>query len=184
MVNNNYFGYYNWHKSEVFTVGIVGLAVIIIFPFLYHYFSKSEKVSYFITLFLIVIPTTLIPWSIFDHNVLIDVIQFPFRELGIATFLIAVLGSKEICIIFGKLNSNSERVILMIATICLIFLPWYSSLSSLRAANSIVNDNVIKRDMQNNVYGTLNLDNYTPSAGQSILTSVSKKHLGSLNNHS
>ena len=184
MVNNNYFGYYNWHKSEVFTVGIVGLAVIIIFPFLYHYFSKSEKVSYFITLFLIVRPTTLIPWSILDHNVLIDVIQFPFRELGIATFLIAVLGSKEICIIFGKLNSNSERVILMIATICLIFLPWYSSLSSLRTANSIVNDNVIKRDMQSNVYGTLNLDNYTPSAGQSILTSVSKKHLGSLNNHS
>ena len=86
MVNNYYFGYYNWHKSEVFTVDIVGLIVIMSFPFLYRYFSKREKASYFLTLFLIVFLTTLIPWSIFDHMMLVDVIQFPFRELGIATF--------------------------------------------------------------------------------------------------
>lgn len=184
MINNNYFGYYNWHKSEVFTVGIVGLVVIVIFPFLYHYFSKKEKVSYFLTLFLIVLPTTLIPWSIFDHNVLIDVIQFPFRELGIATFLVAILGSKELCIIFLKITGNFERTMLVFAIVCLVFLPWYSSLSTLRSANSIVTDSVIKDNMKSNRYGTLNLDNYTPTAGQSDLTNVSERHLGMLNGRS
>lgn len=183
MINNNYLGYYNLHKSEAFTVGIVGFVVIVLFPFLYRFFSKKEKASYFLALFLIIFPTTLIPWTIFDHNVLIDVIQFPFRELGIATFLVAILGSKEICIIFNKLKDGWERTIVIFSVICLIFLPWYSSLSTLKASTNGINNGVIKKSMQSNVYGTLNLDNYTPSAGKSILAKVSEKHLGSINEH-
>lgn len=181
MINNNYLGYYNLHKSEAFTVGIVGFVVIVLFPFLYRFFSKKEKASYFLALFLIICPTTLIPWTIFDHNVLIDVIQFPFRELGIATFLVAILGSKEICIIFNKLKDGWERTIVIFSVICLILLPWYSSLSTLKASTNGINNGVIKKSMQSNVYGTLNLDNYTPSAGQSMLAKVSEQHLGSFN---
>lgn len=182
MINNNYFGYYNWHKSEVFTVGIVGLVVITVFPFLYKSFSKKEKASYFLAIFLIILPTTLIPWSIFDSNVLVDVIQFPFRELGIATFIVAILGSKELKILMDNLTNSWEKTILLFATVCLVLLPWYSSLITLKTSTGIMNDKVIERDMRSNAYGTLNLDNYTPRSGQSVLKNVSEKHLGMLNN--
>ena len=77
-----------------------------------------------------------------------------------------------------RLNSNWERIILMVTTVSLVFLPWYSSLSTLRSSTEVVNNDTIRKSMQSNGYGTLYLDNYTPSAGQSALTNVSEKHLG------
>lgn len=182
MLNNNLFGNYNWGGDEAFTVGFIGLVVLVVGGIVFSHFSKLERIIYFICIVLVIFPTTLLPWTLFNHVSLINVIQFPFRELGIASFLLSFLGGKEVIFVVNHFEKYGEYLT-VIFVLLLIICPWYSSVTTLRATNQLMNNCAIIESMKGNEYSTLNLDNYIPTRGLSTLNDVSNDHLGKINNH-
>lgn len=181
MLNNNLIGNYNWNRDEVFSVGLIGLIIIIIGALNFRKFNSFEKIILLISIMLIVIQTNIIPWSLFDNISLIDVIQFPFRDLGIASLLLSYLGGKEIVWAITFNSNQFMQATSILITIILIIIPWFSSINNWKMVNkNVYTIQTIKRSMASNDYSTLNLNDYTVHKGRESLKSVSEKHLGKI----
>lgn len=177
MLNNNLLGNYNSGGEEAFTIGFIGLIIIIIGGITIQSFSNFDKIVYLTSVLLILLPTTLIPWTAMNDITWINVIQFPFRELGIAALTVSYLGGREVISLLPKLNSYGRKSLTVFVMI-VIFVPWYSSILNLQSSVPNENNESILRLMSSNEYSTLNLDNYTPKKGIKSLNRVSSEHLG------
>lgn len=119
-----------------YNIGIILLIILIIGAFQFRKWRKEYRLLYCLSLCLLIFTTSLVPWFIIQKSP-ISLIQFPWRLLGIVSYLLSIVGGYEI----KNLISNKKRI-LKVVIIILILMPWVAS------------TNLLKRDMvdKNNIH--------------------------------
>ena len=114
-------------KDGTYTVGLIGLIIIILGIIFYKRLSKLNRFSLITSVFLILCTSSVLPVFILNKT-FINVIQFMFRILGISTFLLAIVGGQIASILINRNNRNARKKLLLITLMTIVIIcPWYSS---------------------------------------------------------
>ena len=167
-------------KDGTYTVGLIGLIIIILGIIFYKRLSKLNRFSLITSVFLILCTSSVLPVFILNKT-FINVIQFMFRILGISTFLLAIVGGQIASILINRNNRNARKKLLLITLMTIaIICPWYSSVHMYKETNPIL----LKKDyfQTDPPYATAwYLDQYMPAKSMHIFKDI-KKHVALADN--
>lgn len=164
--------------GNTYNVGFILLIIIVLGIIKFSTFEKKYKVIFLLSLVLLIFTTTLVPWYNIQKTPL-SLIQFPWRFLGPASYLLSVVGGYEISLV----KENKFGVISCLLIIVLV--PWYAGISNMKNEinnpDQFMNYHMITYCKQGFLYtkGTKEkiislyyLDQYTPKKGLSRLENV------------
>ena len=167
-------------SGNTYNIGFILLVVIILGIIFYSKFKLDYKIIFMLAIIFLIATTTLLPWSQIEKTS-ISVIQFPWRFLGISSYLLSIVGGYE----YTLITRNKKKISFLTIGIVLILIPWYSGISNMK--RDIVNPEqyvnyhyiVLKgnrftysHEVGNNLKNQFYLDQYSPKNGLSSLSDV------------
>lgn len=117
--------------GNTYNIGIILLIVLIIGLIQYRKWNKLYKAIYFVGITFLLMSTNLVPWSILQKTPL-TFIQFPWRFLGLSSYLLSIIGGYELSNIRIS-NSKLGKISIVGSIILVLLLPWYSSVNRVTA---------------------------------------------------
>lgn len=159
-------------------LGFIIASVLVLGLVFWKTLNKIEKSCYVIGTIVLVLTTSLFPWSMLTKTFL-DVIQFTFRFNMIITPLYAVVAGKIVCVILGKLLfKNSDRIkknMVSIGAVLVILVPWLGDVTNILNYQTSVTPEQYRFTKSYKLFtdqSGLWMDQYTPLKGQSALGGV------------
>lgn len=175
-LNNNLNGALSTSGST-YNIGILLLIAILIGLFQYKKWSRFYRVILILGVFITLCSTNLVPWLSLEHTPL-SVIQFPWRYLGIASFLLSVIAGKEIVDLSKEINYNNCNLIRIVIVVVFLFIPWFSGIQNFKVQSEAFRSIYTAND--NKLKGSLFLDQYTPRDSQKQLVHI-RRHKAKIN---
>lgn len=143
-----------------FSIGPLLLLLTVSSLFLLFWFKRQYKFIFCLGLLALIMSTKLFPWSFFQDTP-IQMIQFPWRLVGMATLFLSFSSSY---LLSNLIKTNLMRVILVYLLIFIMISMNLFSVSTSRIKNSIIT----KSDSQN-IIKTYNTENYRPAGYEKFL---------------
>lgn len=167
--------------GNIYNIGIVLLIALVLGIFFFKSFNKTYRSIYLLAVLSLWMVTNLFPWTIFNKTP-INIIQFPFRFLLIATLLLSVIATKIFIQVFTSPTSKT-RNILTIGILGVVMLGlWTTSVNGalhknyLTASDQVVNKTSITgKHIYEGYY-----EQYSPAKAQSYIKDI-ENHVGYLN---
>ncbi|WP_304134410.1 hypothetical protein [Limosilactobacillus coleohominis] len=183
-INNNMDSFVQYYPN----IGLVLVIVILIGLINFRSFNSMYKVLYCLGAFFLFISTSLFPWYKFENS-LLSIIQFPWRFLGISSFMLSLIGGYEFELLSKEIAKKRRTIILILLT-SLSLIIWGTSIHQVKSSMISTayrcdkydnNGYHIAKNMINNrlklYYFT---DQYSPKAGLEQLTNI-QNHIGLVN---
>lgn len=160
--------------GNIYTVGFVGLVIIICGFISYCFLNETERFCLIMGALLVLCTSTIMPLNLLDKT-FIGVIQFTFRGLGIASFLLAIVGGKVAWMFVKQYCVPSGRFFRLVLLFVLILAPWWATMRNFRLTGyQVANDNLIQQQWH--------LDQYAPVKSIATFSGV-RNHVAIINGH-
>lgn len=160
--------------GSTYNIGIVLLIVVFIGFFQYKVWNSIYRFTFILGISLAIFSTNLIPWISLQHTML-SLIQFPWRFLGLSSFMLSIIGGKEFYDIYRSLSIQKrlmDRSLFAIILVLLITVPWFSGIQHFK--HQVESQKYIYRSFNNKLNGLLYLDQYTPTVSKTQIDRVAK----------
>lgn len=160
--------------GNVYTVGFVGLVIIICGFIFYRLLNETDRFCLITGTLLVLCTSTIMPLELLDKT-FVGVIQFAFRGLGIASFLLAVVGGKLAWLFVKQHHVPSGRFFRPLLLFILVLAPWWATIRSFRqTGQQIANNNLIQPQWY--------LDQYMPAKSMTSFNDI-QNHVAIINGH-
>lgn len=166
-LNNNLNGALRTSGST-YNIGIVLFIVAIIGIFKFANWNPLYKAVYVIGVLSALCSTNLIPWLTLERTPL-SIIQFPWRFLGLSSFMLSVSAGYIINDVYRSLTNKSKMLLTVLVPLCIV-MPWFSGIQTFKIQEEAFMHVYNRYDNQLN--GSLFLDQYIPETSQKSLSDL------------
>lgn len=163
--------------GNIYNIGIVLLIALVLGIFFFKSFTKRYKAIYLLSVLSLWMVTDLFPWKIFQPTPL-NVIQFPFRFLLIATLLLSVVATRIFTKVFASGTPKQSKFAIGILGIVMLGL-WTNSVNGalhknyLTSPNQTIKQSSIKSKQIYEGY----YEQYSPASAQPHIKDI-EAHVG------
>ena len=163
--------------GNIYNIGIVLLIALVLGIFFFKSFTKRYKVIYLLSVLSLWMVTDLFPWKVFQPTPL-NVIQFPFRFLLIATLLLSVVATRIFAKVFASGTPKQSKFAIGILGIVMLGL-WTNSVNGalhknyLTSPNQTIKQSSIKSKQIYEGY----YEQYSPASAQPHIKDI-EAHVG------
>lgn len=180
---NNTFGRID--AGNTYNIGFFLILILMIGLFLIKHDKGIYKSVYILGALFFIAASSLMPWSIIQRTP-VSLIQFPWRFLGISSYFLSLYGGHVFDGILSNKDQSMKQAVITFLVVILILCPWVSGLvNQMHQINSPQTSNLYqmitygKNDRFhlehfnfNNLNSLYHLSEYTPSAGEKVLSNI------------
>lgn len=161
--------------GNTYNIGFVLLIILVVGIIKFSNFEKKYKIIFLLSLGLLIFTTTLAPWSNLQKTPL-SLIQFPWRFLGPASYLLSIIGGYEVLLV------KENKIVIISGLLIAVLFPWYAGINNMKNEISnpeqSMNYHMITysnhgfsyaKGIKNKIVSLYYLDQYTPKKGLSKL---------------
>lgn len=160
------------YGMNAYNIGFIGISVCIVAAIGYRRLEPEDKKIFLLGVGIFIGVSSVFPWGIFTNTPL-DIIQFTFRILMLATVLLSFVGAK---IMYNWFDFNTPVKLMLVVLIATI--PWYSG--CYRFINSYHANMPSLTFTNHSIYHETDIKNYFLNQ---YVSADTEKHISSVVNH-